>query len=391
MKITIDSKSFAEAIAWVTKNYDTKSSSANVVFRLSKDNEGTLSYSSNVSFMKNTFQVLDVESEKEEMGKAGVSVALDGRYLQKLAGVLSTLTNAAVITYDPLEKGAFELATSQGQFTVPTLDVSIARELKTIPLGEVDDREFFDSLQRLGKVCDANNGAIPALNAVDLSLDVEGKRIVMMGTDRYALGEAIVEFDPTDEANEYVAENEHILLPMEDALLIAPTKGVTSSTTLVYTEKGQRFGYIFGDGRIALFALKDATPMRYAPLKESATKSVTNSVVVNLAELKKNIATISNLAWAETEILLVLNENEFIVSDEAKKNQIAVDFEDANVEGDLEVRFMRVVLNKAFSPIATSKVKVSWKGATDAFTLTPVLDDGEASDKVLSIFVPLKK
>lgn len=392
MKITVDSKSLAEAITWVTKNYDTKSSTANVVLRLSKKNEGSLAYSNNISFMKNTFQVIDVEATKEEYGKDGLAVALDGRFLQRLAGVLSGLTKAATITYDPLKNSSFELKTSQGQFTVPTLDVAIAREPKMLPLGEVDDREFFDALQRMAKVCDSNNGALPALNAVDMHLDVENKRVVMMGTDRYALGESMVDFDPSKGASEYTEENGHVLLPMEDAGLIAPSKGLASATTLVYTDRGNKFGYIFGDGRIALFALKDAEPMRYAPLKQNATSNVVNSVVVNLTELKKAITTISNLAWDETEILLIMDANGVVVSDEKKANQITLESgEDFTVEGEHTVRFVRVVLNKAFSPIATTKVKIAWKDDSAAFTLTPVLDDGEVSDKVLSIFIPMKK
>lgn len=388
MKLTLDTKSLVEAITWVTKNFDGKDSTAYVALIVNTDGSGRMFHANSSSFMSSPVQVLSSEISEDEATDDEVALALEGRYVQRLAGALSGSTDPLKLTYDS-SKDHLSLKNSTSKFTVPTLDTKVAKEPEIIPLGEVDDREYFDSLQRLAKLCDpANAGYMPVLGTVDIQLKADDSALVMMATDRYALGEIKIALDPTDEATEYIEERdgESILLPFENATLIPPSKGLTSSTTLVHEPRGKKFGYKFGDSRVALFSLKDAQALAYLTLKESASKNIKNSLELNVAELRSAISTVSNLAWDEEEIYFDISEDGLVVGDKHRNNKITVAVDDLNLDEDQSIKFVRAVINEAFSPVSTERMNLRWTNGNMPMVLEPLLDDGTVQDNVF-VFV----
>lgn len=390
MKLTLDTKSFVEAVTWATKTFDQKDNAAYVAFVVNKDGSAHLFHANPSSFMKSPFQVLDSEFDKGELTKDSLSLALEGRYLQRLAGALSGGSGPLEVYRDTLSDNAsLEVKTTNGRFTIPLLAQKVAAEPSIVELGEVDDREYFDALQRLSKLCDsANAGFQPALGAVDIKLEVEGKQIVVMATDRYALGEITVPFEPSDDATAYVEENGNILLPFEDATLISPSKGLTSSTTLVHEPKGKKFGYVFGDSRVALFSLKDAEAIPYKKLKERATASVKNSFQVDANEFRKAIQTVSNLAWDEPDIFFDITEDGFVIGDSHRTNKMSVQVDNLTIDQSYSVKFVRSIINEAFAPVSTQRMNLKWLSEKSTFLLEPVLDDGTPVDNVFVFVIP---
>ncbi len=392
MKLTLDPKSFVEAISWATKNYDSKDSNAYVALVVDKNGKGHLFHSNSTAYLRAPFQVIDSEFTKEEIAKGTMSLALEGQYLKRLEGALSSVTTPFELSRDfTNDASTVNLKTANGKFTLPLLAVKVATEPTIISLGEVDDREYFDSLQRLSKLCDAvNAGFLPALGAVAITLNVDEKKIALMATDRYALGEITLSYDPTNEAPDYIKtrNGKDLLLPVELATLIAPSKGLTSSTTLVHEPKGQKFGYQFGDGRVAVFSLKDAEPLAYLRLKAGAAKDVTNSLTISTTAFKTALATVANLSWAENEIYLDITEGGgLVVRDLHGTNKISVAVNDLTVDRDYTVKFVRSIINEAFHPVSTAQVKLKWKVDGTTYLLEPILDDGTVQDNVFVFFI----
>lgn len=383
MKITADAKSFSEAITWSTKNFDGKDTQAFVALVVNEDGTAHLFHSNPTSYMKSGFQVLDAEVAKDELTKRQMTLAMEGKFLQRLGSNMGSLEGAIVLEKKSGEdKSTLTVTTGNGVFTVPLFATSVGNEPPLITLGEVDDREYFDALQRLSKLCDAKNkGYIPVLGTVDILLDPEGSKATMMATDRYALGEISVAFDPAEEAAAYVEENGNILLPVENATLIAPSKGLTSSTTLVYESKGKKFGYQFSDGRVALFSLKDAEPLAYGNLKTKAAQNVKNSLQVEASELKQAIQTIAMLAEV-TDIYFEINEEGLLVCDASRSNTLRVEATEVELEEDFTVKFVYSIISEAFSPISTNRMNMKWATAKSPFLLEAVLDDGTVNDNV---------
>jgi hypothetical protein len=393
MKLVLDSKSFIEAISWASKNYDSKDTTAYIAMKVTKNGTGYLFHSNAMSYLKSPFTVNSIAFDSGEDSDSGLTLALAGDYLQALATALKSNPGVITISKDLTNKNSpLDVKTSNGKFKVPILDVRIATEPSIIELGEVDDREYFDSLQRLSKLCDpANAGFMPALGSVDIKLDNENKSVTMMATDRYALGEISLDLHPHSALQEYIENRDgvHLLLPFETATLISPSKGLTSSTTLVHEPKGDKFGYLFSDSRVAVFSLKDAEPIAYLRLKENATSDLSREMTLSTDDFKKALQTVSSLAWEENEIYLSLSEDGLVVHDVHRNNEIAVDAEDVNVDETRSSPFIRSVIMEAFAPISTSKVILSWGDESRTYVLTPLLDDGTKLESTFVFFIEL--
>lgn len=373
MKITAETKSFVSAIQWTLKSFDSRDDKAFVALEVTEGGTASLSHSNATSYMKSNFQLLTSDLDGEEI----VTIPLQGQFLQRLMGALSSASTCE-LNYDD---NSLHLKNGAGKFTVPTFKAKISAEPELSELGSVDNVLFFDSLQRLSKLCDAASaGLFPALGVVDIKIDSDNEKIVLMATDRYALGEVVLDFTVGDQLED-LGDKTNLLLPVEYSTLIPPSKGEDSTTQLVFEPKLGKLGYKFTDGRIALFALKEVAPIAYAQLKDSADNN-TNSVDVDTKLLQKAIAGISTLAWNETEVFMKITKDNVTISDENGTNDLAVEIDNSDFDDDVSVKFKRTVINDAFSPIATSKVRLKWADEIRSFVFQPLLDSGDPADNV---------
>lgn len=396
MKMKIDTKSFVDAVSWATKTFDAKDEKAYISLIVDTEtNEGRLTHMNVTSFLKANIQILDLSYNRDETENDLLFYAIDGQYLHRLASSLNGVTDPIVLEQKTL-KSDLTLATVNGKFTVPTFNTMVPKEPKIEEVGEVDDREFFDAMQRLAKVSDpANAGQMPALGAIDIKFDLEEKKIKLMSTDRYVLAETMIDFEPTDyteEFLEYMVEetsHENVMFPVSEASKISPSKGITTSTSIVYERKGQKFGYKFADGRVAVFSLKDGNPINYSKIREHAKGELDHTVIVGVSDWKKAIQTVSNLSWEENELKIEFNSDEIVIYDMNKKNNVAIQAVESNVEGEVLIPFSRIVLNKSIQPVSTSQISISWKD-TGRFIIKQILDDGEVLDSSFVMAVSVK-
>lgn len=389
MKLTVDAKNLVESITWVTKNYDSKDDKAYVALGVSEDGESYLSHANQTSYIEGRLPIVSVDFSGDSESSA--ELALEGKFLQRLASALGTATGNVELSKSlDKPKTSLDVKSSHGKFTIPLVDAVVAAAPEMTNLGEVDDNEYFDSIQRLAKLCDAvNAGYLPVLGTVDLKLDAEEGKLSMMATDRYALGEIVVDFTPDAAAGDILEDLSNLLLPHENAQLVSPSKGLSTSITLVYEEEGKKFGYAFADGRVALFSLSNTSPLAYGDLKKAASSKTKSSMTVSTSDLKKAIGIVSSLAWEEDSVWLdISKDGGLVVSDSHKTNTLAVDSENLVVDADLRVKFIRPVINEAFSPVSTGKMNLKWADAANAFILEPVLDDGSAVENVFILASP---
>lgn len=386
MKLTADTQSFVAAVDWATKTYDTKNTKAYVALTVNEAGEAHLTHTNLTSFMRREFQLLNYS------GTDAQEIALDGQFLQRVASVLNGATGSVEI----ISEGAagatnVTVKSSNGKFSIPTFAAVIPSVPELVEIGEVDERAFFDALQRLARLSDPlATGGTACLSAVDLSLDLKAKKFVMMATDRYTMGEITRDFEPGEDAAAYVEAQGNILIPTESASLVSAPKGLSGAVTLVHEPESQKFGYSFADGRIALFSLRDAKPLKYQGVKTRFLQELKHGVQLDVNDLRKTIGNISSIAWAEAGVDMELSESEVAITDEAKSNRMVLAASNASLDQDYEVKFLRTVIAKAFHPIATERMNLRWgvneAGQVNVFILEPVLDDGTVDD---SVFVSL--
>lgn len=403
MKISMDTKSFTNAVSWATKDYDTKDTNAFVSLVVNKkDGTARIYHSKLRSFMMCYVDVEFTEKDMEDVKDDEVAIPMDGKFLIKLSGALSG--EKTVISKD-LKKLDSELVIrtvgkSSGRFVVPVLAKKNVPQFDLVSLGEVDDREFFAAMTRLSRIVSGSDSSGVFEN---IHMSLNDKTVVLMGTDRYVIAEIVVGFEKNDtkEVNTYIQENPVVLIPKEASKLVAPSSGVISSATLVFDKKSGKFGYKFIDGRIALFSLTEGVePIGYTSAKKRSVDNIEGSVVVDLSEMSKAIRNVSALNFNDDPIVFQIHagpreENSengrFFVQDDKGKNKIEIESQEYDLQGeDIVLRYLPKVIMPAQHPLNTSKVEVSWIKNRKGSILRPVLDDGTLSDTVLVIAQTLK-
>lgn len=386
MKLVLDTKSFVDGVNWVAKTLDNKDDKSYIALVVNADGIGYLSHTNGLSYIKSEIKVDSIELEK---GEDEVKLALNAPFVKRFASTLRD--HSAPLTFskdlnDP--RTSLAVTRPQENYTMPLLDARVGKEPVYETIGTVSDGEFFDSLTKLAKLTDpVNAGVIPVIGTVDLKLDAEDKTITLMATDRYALGEIIIPFEPADGA-EFFQDPKNLLLAEDRASLIGPSKGKVDSVELVYEEKSSKFGYVFPDGRIVLFALSTADPLAYGPIK-SKSSDTSGAALVSATELRNALSAISSLAYDEMSIVLTFTKKGIIISDTKDTNTLRVNVEElSGLDDKLVVTFTRAILNEALGPVSTNRVRFKWKDANSAFIFEPVFDDDTTAENVFLLAVP---
>lgn len=399
MKLRVDTKSFVDAVAWVTKNYDAKDDRSYVALSIDEDGVGYLSHTNPTSYMKSNYNVLEVDFDGDDVKEA--QFAVEGKFLKTLAKAVGQGTGDVVISKKlKTAKTALEVKTSSGKFTLPLLDSVIGKAPKVVEIGEVDDNEFFDMLLRISKLCDTNtSGSSMFTGAVDFGFNKEDGSVKLFATDRFALGEVVLDFsaneDNDDETASYFVNN-HALLPYNNAVLVPPSKGVSTAVSVVAESSkngAKRLGYSFPDGRIALFSLLDASPFpSVSDMKKKALAAVDSSITLPKSALINAINVVSSLTWDEDHIYLNISKDGLIVSDSNDSNSLSVEHSDLDYSSSetYRAKFLRATINESFSPIVTNDVKLKWGENSNAFVFEPVTEDGESVENVFVMSVLAK-
>lgn len=395
MKITITSKSLADAISWATRAFDNKDTAAHVDLVANSDGTVFLSHSNMTSFMRSPVEATNVDIE----GRDTATLALSGQNIIRLGSVLDGKGEVVFSKKLDSKTDSLEVRGPAGKFTIPVVGTTVAKTPSFVSLGEADEGEYFDLLKRLSQLADPESGrSIPALGTVDIKMDYENKSLVVMATDRYVLGEISIDFTPNDENLDVLKGSNQVLLPHESAVKV--TSGTSGSVfefirETSSTKGAERFGYSFSDGRIALFSLSEAKPVNYAGMKKTSMENLTSNVILSASALKKTIGMISTLAWEETTVKFVINNEKFVVTDEYRNNVLEIPAEEYNVSEELledneefEVVFSRVVINKIFNAILTNKMRLNWSTSEKPFVIESVMDNDEIVKTAFALAVP---
>lgn len=397
MKIDVDAKSFVDAVQWVTKDYDKKDEKSYVRFFVDDDGVGYLSHNNLTSYMKSFMRVNAVDFSDDDVNF--VDLALDGLFLQKLANAIGSSKDS--ITMSKIlkdKKSNVEVKTSAGKFTVPMFDTVVGKDPVPVELGQVDDNDFFSSLLNLAKLCDPMNaGTQVFVGAIDVKLNTESKKVVLRATDRYALGEIILDFEPSENDDDTVDSltDNSFLLPHASAVLVPPTKGISSSATLIGDDNDGRlrFGYSFADGRVALFSLTGSSTFPNTDnMKKKAFDTVDYQITVKKSDLVKAIKVVSSLSWDDDSIYFTISSDGLKISDVNNNNILHVEHSDIvyDAEEDYHVKFHQLVINEAFHPIPTTNIVLKWGKNSNAFILGAVTEDGKTMDNIFVTAVSTK-
>ena len=386
MKLTIDPQDLADAVAWSIQNYDAKDTQSYVALTVERDSgKASLTHVNQVSHMKSPLQISDLEFEEDET-EDSYSIPLDGPSLKSLAGVVKRMNIDELVLSKKLTKknDPLKVKGRRQNFTVPVLMVETKRSPGLTVLGETNDFEFFGALQRLAKLCtlaSADSGAATGSVAVKFG----DKKLTLMGTDSYSLGEIVLDYEASenlDEFTEKAANGAIVLIPRAAALTVKPSKIATDTLEFVYDAKGKKFGYSFDDGRIALFSLDQSTPTIYESLKTSVIDASDASVDIPLQDFTRAIESIAALSPEEVDVNVRIDgtkkRQKFTVSDSKKTNVIELDVSAMDFSGEVDLSFFRDVISKSLIPVASESIRIFFSSEGPQMVVLRRLKDTEA-------------
>lgn len=394
MKIVADVESFVSAIQFVSKSFDTKNEKAFIALVID-DGQGYLSHDSISSFMKSPISLQSVTFAKGEEEEE-LRLALNGAFLQKLGSVLSGAKGEMVLSKDLTKNNSpLRVVAPTGRFTIPIFDSKIPDLKKVDSLGFIDDYRYFDTLARLSKICDTKHETgVALLSTITVTFDSTEKTVSLMATDRYAMGEVVLDFTPEDE-EAWLEDNPKIFIPSEFTTLIPPSKdgGVVN---LVREPVSKKYGYAFDDGRVALFALKDiANALEYGKQKEEVLNSIEKTFLAPLVPFKKALNNVAALSWEEQEIFVNISASGNVaITDLHQENIVAVPTEDFKVKDGVEsenirIAFVREVILEALAPVTSESLMMGVKNAKAPVTFRNVNEENEPTDDTYILAIPV--
>lgn len=397
MKIILEANEFTESVAWVTKNYDAKDDGAYVGFVMDENGTGFFTHLSETAYRKAPLTASSVELDKD----TSVSLALDGKYLQRLSATLGKTLGTIELrsTGDTVQN--LQVVSTFGEFTVPVYLKKLGEVPTVVKLGEVSETDFLDGMQRVAKLSDNDASSnTPVITAIDVRLKPEDSRVSIMGTDRFALGEMEFNYTPAegDDVEGILAIEDGVsrsfMIPATVAATVAPAKGSSELVDFVYDTENEKVGYSFADGRIALFSMIAGTPLKYTDMLNSAKKAVDNSLIINLNSLKKSVAAVSSLVWDETHIWLDIDAKDktLIAADGHNKNTITTEVDELEADENIRIKFHRMTLGKSLNSLASTQVKIQWSSGegTPIFIVQPVVAENEVDQSTTVLVQPQK-
>lgn len=389
-KIKVSALELITAVSWVTKDLTENSNgSAPVVLEALTDGSVSIWHNS-VTYLRKGLAV-----ESMETGDKDISVLMDGKFLKRFGSAIKPTDGEVVLSFS--KEGKSVLAkTKSARFNIPIINGRVPAAPEVISLGEIDDSEFFSALTRMSKLCDASSNN-SFLASVSIDIKAEDNKVSMFATDRYALGEIIMDFETEDG----VDEDYHILLPSLSASMVAPSKGASTPVSLVVEKsKGDdgevfRFGYEFVDSRIALFSLSMVAPFTgLQNMKDGASKGTDNSIVLSKAELSNAVKTVSSLSWNSNEVYVTLDKG-LKVADPAGDTVISVGHTEMETTGEHEgaykFRFVIEVIQEALATVMSANVKLKWSDDGSTFLFLPLTETGAEEENFFLMCISTKE
>jgi len=377
MKLRINAKDFGNAIAWVISRFDARDGQAYMAITVENTGHVHLTYANSTSLFKSPLAALEVDFSEEETDES-YSIPVDGTYLKNFASVVKTIgAEELLFTKDLTKPGPLKVKADKQNLTVPVFLTSVPAEPKLITLGEVNDQEFFGTLQRLAKVCTSESedtGA--ATGAVAVKLGEEN--LSFLATDTYTIAETTLSYEPNAKKiakfKENATNDETALIPKAAALTVKPSKVATDTVELVYEKEAGKFGYSFTDGRVALFSLDSSTPLDITSLKENLLEINESSVDLPLGELTRYLTSIGILNPSETDVEIEIGQKKVQIRDVQNANVMSLKPSASDFSDGETFTFFREVLLKSLSVLTSDAVRIFF-GASPGVVIRPLDSD----------------
>lgn len=375
MKFKVNSLDLVSMLKVATKGHDSRDDSSFIYMKV-EDNKLTVVSRCQSAYFSGSVDVTNVEIAEDEPNIYYV----DGEVLKKLTGIFP---NAPVnITFEVNKDSRVFVA----KYTGSKFKLQIVSDTQEIPqpaitpLGMVQATEFMSVLNSLLKIVD-NDPSAQEHPSSCLHLTFGPDKMKSMATDRFTIAEVTKEFS----ADASVEEEMVVLMKHPQASLLSKTAAPAELLRLVYSD--EYFGYIDGAGNLALVGQTDLDPLQYEQIKGLAGND--HNVVIEAADLRDALSTISKLSFANNSVVLNLDADENTAKlSSIAGDEISIPVVEMDIDESISVGFTRTVLQESLIPVDTDIVRLEWpEDQATIYRLVPV-EDGEDEENIFVGVVP---
>ena len=361
MKVKVSSSDLVSMLKIATKVFEARDDSSFVYLKVDGERLHVVSRCQS-AFFSGSVEVTNVEIEENEANIYYV----DGDVLKRLSGIFPAVPTKLEFEVNK-DSRVFVIKYTGNKFKLQIVrDTQEVPKPKIAPLGMVQGTEFMTVLNSLLKIVDNNPDAQEHPSSC-LHLVFSKDKMKSMATDRFALAELTKEFSGDDS----LEDEELFLLKHPQASLLSKVSGPAEVLQLVSSP--EYFGYIDGNGNLALVGRTDLDPLQYQPIKDMASNAE-NSIVLEIADLKDALSTISKLSAVNDSIIITVDKDEQTCKTSSiAGDEIIIPVRDVNIDESITVNFTRSVLQEALIPVDTDDARLEW-GSSDAriYRLVPI-------------------
>lgn len=375
MKFKVNSLDLVSMLKVATKGYDSRDDSSFIYMKID-DNKLTVVSRCQSAYFSGSVDVTNVEIADDEPNIYYV----DGEVLKKLTGIFPTAP--VNITFEVNKDSRVFVA----KYTGSKFKLQIVSDTQEIPqptitpLGMVQATEFMSVLNSLLKIVD-NDPSAQEHPSSCLHLTFGPDKMKSMATDRFTIAEVAKDFS----ADASIEEEMVVLMKHPQASLLSKTAAPAELLRLVYSD--EYFGYIDGAGNLALVGQTDLDPLQYEQIKGLAGND--HNVVIEAADLREALSTISKLSFANNSVVLNLDADENTAKlSSIAGDEISIPVVEMDIDESISVGFTRTVLQESLIPIDTDIVRLEWpENQATIYRLVPV-EDGEDEENIFVGVVP---
>ncbi|MEV6634479.1 DNA polymerase III subunit beta [Actinoplanes sp. NPDC051470] len=374
MKFRVERDALADAVAWTAKSLPSRPSVPVLAGVMLRAEEGRLHVS---GFDYEVSSQVSVEVQADAEGAALVS----GRLLAEITKALPAkpVDIAAVGAH-------LELVCGSARFTLPTMPVEDYPTLPDMPssAGTVDASSFAAAVQQVA-IAAGRDETLPMMTGVRVELN--GRNLAMLATDRYRLAMREMEWNPDDPEISLNA-----LVPAKTLNDTAKTLGTVGGDVTIALAQGSAgegmIGFAGGTRRTTSRLLDGAN---YPPVRSLFPASHNAEARVSVASLIEVVRRVALVAERTTPVLLSFGEDGLVVEAGGTEEARASEAMDATFTGEpLTIGFNPQYLIDGLQNLGSPTAQLAFVDAFKPAVLSPASDDGEIVPGYRYLIMPIR-
>lgn len=361
MKFSIDREALTDAVGWTARSLSPRPPVPVLAGLLIKAENDEVTIA---SFDYETSAKLHVSAEVIEEGTSLVS----GRLLAEICRSLPKQSQVLVET----DAAKLHLSCGSANFNLATMPVADYPELPSLPTicGSVAGSDFSRAVSQVA-VAASKDDTLPILTAV--RMEIEGKVITLLATDRYRLAMRELTWNPVQEDLSTAT-----LIKAKTMAEVAKTLGGSGDLNIALADSHELIGFESENKRTTSLLVDG----EYPKIRSLFPEETPIHAVVRTSDLLEAVRRVSLVAERNTPVRLSFTQSQVTLDAGTGEDAQASESLQAHLEGsDITVAFNPIYLSEGLNTFETDYVRFSFTTPPKPAVLSGQKVIGEDDDK----------